>query len=240
MISNISQLVQSGQWAALAFVLLTLVSTWLSPDSKFPIVMPEWLRAVVTIVLGQALGVLASYLAGQAWHAAAVTAGLASLVAIAASHAVWNGKATPRWMQILAGIAQGLLTKGAVSDDTRLSSKPTIPPIGPVAGIMAFVCLISMTFAVPVFCQGCTKAQVQTVVTDLTPTGACVLSAVESGVTDPLVVLAQCAPVTIEGIIQIVETFLSATTLDAGDAVALKSVRMHSFLTQAYALKGAK
>ena len=107
MIDTILSLIKTGQGLPLIVLLLTLVNTLLSDTSKFPITLPDWVRALVLIIVGQGLGVLTSVVMGQPWLSLTVHAALASIIAIATSHAVWNGNA-PSWMQALAGIAQVL------------------------------------------------------------------------------------------------------------------------------------
>jgi hypothetical protein len=107
MIDTILSLIKTGQGLPLIVLLLTLVNTLLSDTSKFPITLPDWVRALVLIIVGQGLGVLTSVVMGQPWLSLAVHGLLAAVIAIATSHAVWNGNA-PSWMRALAGVAQVL------------------------------------------------------------------------------------------------------------------------------------
>lgn len=78
------------------------------------------------------------------------------------------------------------------------------------------VLLAFVAAAVILEAPACKPGQAQTVINQITPAGACIAEQLLSGgAVDPLQIVAACAGVTIEDVIQVVETLLAAQP-DAG------------------------
>lgn len=104
---TLQDLLKPSHVLPLIVLLLTLVNTWLSDDSKVPVTLPPMWRALVVIVSGQLLGVLGAVAEHLPWHALAIHSAVAAVLAISTSHAIWNGDA-PAWMQLLAGLVKAI------------------------------------------------------------------------------------------------------------------------------------
>jgi len=120
---------------------------------------------------------------------------------------------------------------GSISDSffpnmAKKASDAAAKSASVVTKLFMFVFVVAWFALVPAFVhsaaplasdetEGCTPQQEAKVAADLSPIGACVLQSALAG-TPPLVVLAQCAPVTIQGAIDIVSTFMSAKPTSDG------------------------
>jgi len=136
------QAVQSGHYLLAVFMMLSLVNVLLSNRSAFPLSLPAWANALATIVLGQALTLMAMKLAGQAWWPQpAIHSLLVAVVAIGASHSIF-GVDPPKWMQSISGTAQTILNGGtlpAPPPDPAAAAKTLPPGIG---GMLAMIALL--------------------------------------------------------------------------------------------------
>jgi hypothetical protein len=72
-----------------------------------------------------------------------------------------------------------------------------------------------------IFAPACTAQEVNTVVKDISPAGACISGELLGGVTDPVAILTACAGVTIDDVVTTIEDILAATPADAGPSPLL-------------------
>jgi hypothetical protein len=84
----------------------------------------------------------------------------------------------------------------------------------------------------------CTAQQANTVVHDLSPAAACIAGALADGaISDPMIIVAECAGVTIEDVITVIADLLDNAP-DAGSPAV--SAHLKDMLAKAHTAKAAK
>lgn len=116
-------LASTGHYLGLAILILSLVQTWLTPNSGFPVTVPARLQPVVAIVLGQAYAVLTAVSTGVPYTALIVHGAIASLTVLLTSHAIWSD-AAPAWAQALAFILKTSNDGGTGGPGVKLTDAP--------------------------------------------------------------------------------------------------------------------
>lgn len=100
-IDQLVSLVSSGNYIAVAVLVVGLLQVWLSKASAFPMTIPAKWLPVATAATGQLYAVLLVVAAHQPLASAIVHGIIASLLALLTSHAIWSD-AGPGWVQWLA------------------------------------------------------------------------------------------------------------------------------------------
>lgn len=115
----------------------------------------------------------------------------------------------------------------------RLSDPPKVLRLFTAPIVIAAMCCVLIGALV----ASCTKQQIAQDIQDLRPAANCVLHAVEAG-SNPVQVLGECVGTTIDGVIAIVEQYLTGDTHDSG-ALQAKHDVFRKFLVDARAHKAA-
>jgi len=97
----------------------------------------------------------------------------------------------------------------------RINARPRAPRPSRLAAFAAFVCTgIMVAPVIAMLTNGCQQVKVAAPL--LEPAGACIVTQLlDGGATDPLAIVAACAGVTIDDVIQVIETLMAAQP-DAG------------------------
>jgi len=124
--------------------------------------------------------------------------------------------------------------------NARRSQRPARGP-SPIGAVVCTIFCIAAMIEMPVPTTGCQQVKVATPL--LEPAGACIVTQLlDGGATDPLAIVAACAGVTIDDVIQVIETLMAAQP-DAGLAdggVTPTAARLAAVHVRALSLKVSK